>query len=91
MGGVAHSIEIESIANSTAFKGNIINIWSEKDEVLGKLFLSTLNNFSPCGLKEIHSPKISNIDLSSENIGHLGYEQNHNLIIKKIKQLQKKK
>lgn len=85
MGSVINKEEFKNL-NLKSIAGNLINCYSEKDNVLKSNFKPTKVGKSPVGLLEIDRshPKIVNVDCSDVVVDHLDYKEKMNLILRRI-------
>jgi hypothetical protein len=85
MGSVLNSNEFRDL-NLKSISGNLINCYSEKDNVLKSRFKPSRIGKSPVGLMEIEKkhPKIININCSDIVFEHFDYQKKMNLILRRI-------
>ena len=85
MGSVVNKDEFMNL-NLKSIAGNLINCYSEKDNVLKSTFKPTKVGKSSAGLLEIDNkhPKIINVDCSDVVVDHLDYRKKMNLILRRI-------
>ena len=68
----------------TVVAGRIVNVYSEKDYILGFLYRTSSVQFGIAGLQPVKVPSIENLDVSNRVEGHLRYRHVVGVILKEI-------